>query len=184
MSNLNLILYGTFCENEPESHVTFCGENSIVKFFKDNHRTSYEVWKAIRRIMWDFSKFKVYPTEIYTPEKEQVMIFCKEDLSMSSTKTLKKFIYEPYPFEEYLEFEKILTSKETDDLSIRRKANFWWYISSKPVYYNLELVYYNWIAFMESNKELFIKTITNDHDNWWNKEPEIDRLSEHKRSLR
>lgn len=52
--------------------------------------------KAFRRLMYHFSEYEVFNTGIYTPEKDELMVFCKKSCSKEILQSISQYIEKPY----------------------------------------------------------------------------------------
>ncbi len=130
--------------------------------------------RSFRRIMYDFDKYIYTPTGIYTKENNELVLFSNQELTNEILEELIKFINNPYHLKEYSELEKIPHSSINDTGFKKLRTNFWWCITPGI----------DWMAFLNSNRELFEKGINNDYNNWWLEKPEEVRKQEYVKSLR
>lgn len=133
--------------------------------------------KAYRRLMYHFTEYEVFHTGIYTPEHDELMLFCRKDCATEVIQAIREFIEQPYHLKEYSELEKVPKARKEDTSYERRRSNFWWCIDIKESYGD-------WLAFLQPQSTLFTEAVKNDYQNWWlNKAPE-EREEEYKKSLR
>lgn len=132
--------------------------------------------KAYRRLMYHYSDYELFPTGIYTPEHDELMVFCKKDSKAQIIESIQQFINQPYHLKEYSELEKVPLAKKGDKSFDGRRTNFWWCIDTNESG--------DWMAFLKSYKPLFQKGITNDYNLWWLKKSPEEREEEYKKSLR
>jgi hypothetical protein len=130
--------------------------------------------RSFRRIMHDFNNYIYTPTGIYTKENNELILFSNQDSSNEIVDGLISFIRNPYHLKEYSELEKIPNSSVSDTGYNKLGTDFWWCIE----------LYKDWMAFLNSNRELFEKGINNDYNNWWLEKPEEVRHQEYVKSLR
>ena len=131
--------------------------------------------RSFRRILYNYDKSDYFNTKIYTPEKDELILFCNKDISDQTIEALHFFINDPYPLLEYTELEKIPTTRKNErKYRKKRFTDFWWCIDLNQ----------DWMAFLESNKELFAQGINHDYYEWWMQKPEEERENEIKLSLR
>ena len=102
-------------------------------------------------------------------DNNELILFSNGDLSSEIVNGLISFINNPYRLKEYSELEKIPYSSYN-----KLKTNFWWCVEFNK----------DWMAFLNSNKELFQKGINNDYNNWWLKKTNEEREKEYVKSLR
>lgn len=133
--------------------------------------------KAYRRLMYHFTEYEVFHTGIYTPERNELLVFCRKGCSTAIIQAIREFIEQPYHLKEYSELEKVPKARKKGTSYDRRRSNFWWCIDIKESYGD-------WMAFLQPQLTLFTEAVKNDHQNWWmNKTPE-EREEQYKRSLR
>lgn len=172
MAKLWLIQRGTFLEQG--KYLT--GTDGVVKL--DYMGSAQFEWhaipKAYRRLMYNFSEYEVFHTGIYTPENDELMVFCKKECKEEILQSIRSFIEKPYHLQEYSELEKIPKVKKGDEFG--RRTNFWWCIDIKP--------HGDWMAFLEPQLNLFMEAVKNDQNDWWLKKKKREREKEYKQSLR
>ncbi len=173
MANFWLIQRGTFKENG--THLI--GKDSAVSLdYMGSSEFEYDaIPRAFRRMMYHLPKYDVFHTGIYTPEHEEMMVFCKESSSQEILLSIKQFIETPYILQEYSELEKVPKAKKEDTDWRRRQSNFWWCIDINPNG--------DWIAFLEPHLKILTEAIQNDYQNWWLAKPLEQRNEEYKNSL-
>ena len=132
------------------------------------------IHRAYRRIMYNFANYIYTPTGIYTKENDELILFSNQESSNVILEALTSFIYNPYQLKEYSELEKIPNSSINDTECEKLWTNFWWDIEPNE----------DWMAFLNSNRELFEKGINNDYHNWWLEKTEDARKQEYIKSLR
>lgn len=132
--------------------------------------------KAYRRLMYNFSEYEVFHTEIYTPEHEELMLFCKKDCKDEIMQTIREFIEKPYHLQEYSELEKVPKARKGDTSYNGRHSNFWWCIDIKP--------HGDWMAFLEPQLKLFMEAVKNDQNDWWLKKTKRQRKKEYEEAIR
>ena len=174
MANFWLIQRGTF--NGIGKYLT--GSEGVVSL--DYMGSSEFEWgaipKALRRLMYHFSEYEVFNTGIYTPEKQELLVFCQKSCSTEIIQAISQYIENPYGLKEYSELEKVPKAKKEDTSYDGRFSNFWWCIDIES--------YGDWMAFLQPQKDLFKEAIKNDYQDWWlTKSPE-EREEEYKKSLR
>lgn len=131
--------------------------------------------KAYRRLMYHLPEYKIFPTGIYTPEKEELMVFCKKMCSAEIVQSIRQFIKKPYHLKEYSELEKVPRAKKEDTSYDRRRSNFWWCIDIES--------YGDWMAFLQPQEEQFLTAIRNDYQDWWLAKSPKKREEEYQKSL-
>lgn len=175
MAKFYLIQRGTF-KKEGNS---LTGSDGVVRL--DYMGSAEFEWgaipKAYRRLMYHFTEYEVFHTGIYTPEHDELMLFCRKDCSTEVIQAIREFIEQPYHLKEYSELEKVPKARKKDTSYNRRRSNFWWCI-------DITESYGDWMAFLQPQANLFTEAVKNDYQNWWlNKVPE-EREEEYKKSLR
>lgn len=130
--------------------------------------------RSYRRIMHDYNNYSCFNTGIFTPENDELIVFCNKEISDEIIECLNFFVNNPYKLKEYSELDKIKTSKKNDESWNKRKTDFWWCID-----YGIDFM-----AFLKSNIDKFSKGISYDYENWWLQKPESQRNDEYKKSLR
>lgn len=133
--------------------------------------------KAFRRLMYHFSEYEVFHTGIYTPENDELMVFCKKSCATEIIQSIRQYIEEPYRLKEHSELEKVPKAKKEDTSYDRRRSNFWWCIDIKSSYGD-------WMAFLQPQMDLFKKAIKNDYQDWWLTKSPKEREEEYQNSLR
>ena len=174
MANFELIQRGTF----KEKGKYFIGSDGVVSldYMGSSEFESGAISKALRRLMYHFSEYEVFNTGIYTPEKDELMVFCKKDCSMAIIPAISQYIENPYHLKEYSELEKVPKARKEDTSYGGRLSNFWWCIDIKEPYGN-------WIAFLQPHCKILTEAVKNDYQDWWlNMSPE-EREKEYKESL-
>jgi hypothetical protein len=132
--------------------------------------------KAFRRIMYHFDEYSLIATGIFSPEGEELMLFCKKEYSDMILEMVKEFISNPYSLKEYSELEKIPVAKKGDASWRGRTTDFWWNIDIRE--------YGDWMACMSSKADLLVKILNSDHNDWWMMKSEAEREKEYKDSKR
>ena len=174
MAEFYLIQRGTF-ENEGKS---LTGSDGVVSL--DYMGASEFEWgaipKAYRRLMHHFTEYEVFHTGIFTPEHDELMLFCRKDYSTEVIQAISEFIKHPYYLKAYSELEKVPTAKKGDTSYDRRRSNFWWCI-------DIEESYGDWMAFLQPQLTLLIEAVKSDYQNWWLNKASDEREEEYKKSL-
>ena len=132
------------------------------------------IQKSYKRIMHDFNNYVYTPTGIYTKDNDELIVFSNQEQASAIKDSLISFINNPFPIKDYSELEKIPNSSINDDEYTKLMTNFWWCIEMNK----------DWMAFLNSNKELFENGINNDYNNWWLKKSKSERKKEYVKSLR
>ena len=130
--------------------------------------------RAYRRIMHEFDKYIYTPTGICTKEKNELILFSDQEITNEILDGIISYVNKPYHLKEYSELDKVPNSSIKDTDYNRLSTDFWWCID-----FGID-----WMAFLNSNRELFEKGINEDYFNWWLKKPEEVRNQEYVRSLR
>ena len=163
-----LVQRGTF-NKEGE---TFSGINGIINL--DNMSSLEFGFNALpnsfKRIMYNFDNYDYKSTGIKTSHNDELILFSNKDNSDEIIDELNSFMTNPYILKEYSYLELIPDITRNDKLN----NNFWWCIDPTI----------DWMAFLNSNKELFEKGINNDYYNWWMLKDEETRKEEYKRTLK
>lgn len=173
MAKFWLIQRGTFKENGQ----ALTGPKGVVRL---DYMGSAEfefgaIPKAYRRLMYHFSEYDIFPTEIYTPENGSLVLFCREKYASDVIHGIQDFIKTPYSLKEFSELEKLPTAKSSDISIDYRRSNFWWCIDNN--------VNGDWMAFLKPHLNLFITVIKNDYASWWLNMPVEERDEEYRQSL-
>ena len=130
--------------------------------------------KSYRRIMYNMNNYNYTSTGIFTKENNELILFSNQEFVKEILEGINSFINNPYHLKEYSELEKIPNSSIKDYGIKKLRTNFWWCIEQNK----------DWMAFLNSNRELFEKGINNDHKNWWLEKTEEVRNQEYIKSLR
>ena len=176
MSKFYLIQRGQF----RDSGTNLTGRNGVVDL--DYMGSAEFEWgaipKAYRRLMYNFLEYEVFHTGIYTPEQDELLVFCNKNCSENVVQSIKEFIDSPYHLKEYSQLELIPTSKKNDtSWWNHRSTDFWWCIDKNNCHGD-------WMAFLKSSSEKFELAIKNDYQNWWLTMSPEEREDEYKSSLR
>ena len=131
--------------------------------------------KAYRRILFNSFEYGIFPTGIFTPEHENLYLFCRKNLSTDIIEEITQFVKNPYQLRRYSELEKVPIFPKDDTTFNHRNTDFWWCIDIKP--------YGDWMAFLQPQKSLFEKGFKYDHDKWWLKKSFVEREREYQKSL-
>ena len=126
---------------------------------------------SFRRLMYNFNDYDYKNTGVYTPENDELIMFTDNDLNVND---VIYFINNPYHLKEYSELEKIKTSHIYETGFKKRRSDFWWCIDQGR----------DWMAFLNSNRELFEKAINYDYNSWWLEKTKEQREEEYVKSLR
>lgn len=174
MAKFRLIQRETFLEQG--KYLIGSNEDGIVEL---DYMSSAEFeWgaipKAYRRMMYNFSEYEVFHTGIYTPENDELMVFCKKECKEEILQSIREFIEKPYHLKQFSELEKVPKVKKDEFLG--RRSNFWWCIDIKP--------HGDWMAFLEPQLNLFMEAIKNEYNDWWLKKKKREREKEYKEALR
>lgn len=174
MAKFRLIQRGTFLEQG--KYLIGSNEDGIVEL---DYMSSAEFeWgaipKAYRRMMYNFSEYEVFHTGIYTPENDELMVFCKKECKEEILQSIREFIEKPYHLKQFSELEKVPKVKKDEFLG--RRSNFWWCIDIKP--------HGDWMAFLEPQLNLFMEAVKNEYNDWWLKKKKREREKEYKEALR
>ena len=173
MEEFYLIQRGVFHESDRKSLI---GPGGVVRLYPMGS-AEFE-WGAIprayRRLMYHYKEYEIFNTGIYTPEKEELIVFSKKDCASKVIQGIRLFIEQPYILKEKSELEKIPNAKRGDTSYNRRITDFWWCID----------LYGNWMALLKPQYDLFKEAVESDYQNWWMKKTPEEREEEYKQSLR
>lgn len=174
LSNFWLVQRGTF----NKSGSSLLDEDGIVMF---HYMGSSEfqfgaIPKAFHRLLYHYPKYSVFHTWIFTPEHEELMLFCRIDYAKVIKRALRDFIKHPYELQERSELEKIPKVRKNDTSYNRRISNFWWCIDIKKPYGN-------WIAFLRPQLEMFTEAVENDYRNWCMTRTPEEQEEEYRKAL-
>lgn len=175
MAKFYLIQRGTF-EKVGKS---LTGSNGVVNldYMGSSEFEGGAILKAYQRVMYHFTEYDILHTEIYTPEHDELMVFCRKDCATEVIQNIREFVQRPYHLKEYSELEQVTKAKKEDTSYDCRYSNFWWCI-------DINKSYGDWMAFLQPQSNLFTEAVKNDYQDWWlNKSPE-EREEEYKKSLR
>ena len=174
MANFWLIQRGTF----RETGKFLTGKDGIVSlhYMGSSEFEWGAIPKAFRRLMYHFSEYEVFNTGIYTPENDELMVFCKKSCSTEVIQSIRQYIDKPYHPKEYSELEKVPKAKKEDTSYDGRRSNFWWCIDIKS--------YGDWMAFLQPHSEKLLEAVKNDYQEWWLAKSPEEREEEYKKSLR
>ena len=114
---------------------------------------------SLRRMMYHFEKYEMFKTGIFSPEGEELMVFCTKEKSTDIIRMLKEYIDKPYELKEFSELEKIPTAKADDTSWQGRCSDFWWCIDRKGLG--------DWMACMSSTSEKLLAALRHDYQFWW-----------------
>lgn len=174
MSKFRLIQRGTF---KNEGKYLLDPDGVVNLDYMGSSEFEFEaIPKAYRRLMYHFTEYEIFPTEIYTPEHDELMVFGRKDCAEKIIQSIKGFIQNPYALKEYSELEKVPKARKEDTSYDCRRSNFWWCI-------DINESYGDWMAFLEPQSTLFTGAIKNDYTDWWLKKSSKEREEEYKKSL-
>ena len=128
--------------------------------------------RAFTRIMYNLGDYIYINSKIFTKEKNELILFSNKKQAIKVLKSIKSFINNPYQLKEYSELDKISNSSIYDKGYKKLSTNFWWSIE------------YDWMAFLNSNKDLFARGIIYDYYNWWLAKSFDERKKEYAKSLK
>lgn len=175
MAKLRLIQRGIFQDNG----IGLTGEDGVVDldYMGNSEFECGAIPKAYRRLMYNFDEYEIIHTGIYTPEHDELLVFCLKNYAQYITQAISEFIDTPYHLQEWSGLEKVPKAKKEDTSFSSHTTDFWWCI-------DIEAPYGNWMAFLSPRLNLFMKAITNDYQNWWLKKTKKEREEEYRKSLR
>ena len=130
--------------------------------------------KAYRRIMHNYLNYDIFGTNIFTPENEELMLFCRKDRATELKESIQAFIEHPYHLKEFSELEKVPKAKKEDTGFSRRRTDFWWCI---------DIGIGDWMAFLKPKEQQIKKALKKDYEEWWLMKPEEEREEKYKKSL-
>ena len=173
MTNFWLIQRGIFkkdCSQSPE------GLDSIVylDYMGSPEFERGAIPKAYRRIMYHFNDYQLFHTGIYTPNRKELLVFCKKDCCDKIIGAIKEYVTNPYPIKTFSCLDKITTAKKSS--WERKRCDFWWCIDQ-------DKTYGNWMAFLEPCQTVFWENINWDFQNNWLKLSHQEREDAYKNSL-
>lgn len=177
MRKFSLIQRGTF-QKESKGIYFLIGEDGVISL---DYMGSAEfefgaIPKAFRRLMYHYTEYEVFHTEIYTPEHDELMVFCRKNYAKEIIPAIQEFVEKPYYLQEYSELEKVPKAKKEDTSFMgHRYSNFWWCIDIKSSG--------DWMAFLQSQSDIFTQAIKNDYQDWWLKKTSKEREEEYNKSL-
>ncbi len=173
-----LIQRGRF--NGSRGTFLFGREGSIALEYMGSAEFQYgAIPKALRRLMGDFPEYKIFQTGIFTPEKDELLVFCREKYSEPLIGAIRDFIAHPYQLKEHSELEKVPKARGNDTSFTGRRTNFWWSIDKSS-----DEKCGDWMALLASSRQIFEDSISNEYNEWWLKKPPEEREKEYKDSLR
>lgn len=175
MAHFWLIQRGKFVTDKPAKSLNI-DQNISYDYMGSAEFEWGAIPKAFRRMMYHFHKYVTVHTGIFSPDGEELILFCKNEHADLILSMVKEFIANPYSLKEYSELEKIPVAKNNDTSWRGRVTDFWWNIDSHE--------YGDWMACMSPNADLLVKILTADHADWWMSKPEEEREKEYKDSLR
>lgn len=164
MTKFNLVRWGSF----KEEGKSLKGLEAVVMiYYGYSKKMEAQLLKAYHRLMYHFTEYDVFHTEIYTPEHEELLVFCKKDCSTEVIQAIQ----------EHSKLEKVPKAKKGDTSLNGVPRNFWWCI-------DIQETYGDWIAFLQPKSNLFINAVKNDYQNWLMSKTPEEREEEYKESLR
>jgi hypothetical protein len=180
MARFWLIQRGTFKEETGKvlTGKNLIGPNGIVTlhYMGSSEFQFAAIEKAYRRLMYHFSEYEVFHAGIYTPENDELLVFCKKSCSTEVIRSICQYIEKPYHLKEYSELEEVHKAKKGDTSYDRRHSNFWWCIDIKS--------YGDWMAFLQSHSEQLLRIVKESYQNWWLVKSPEEREEEYQKSLR
>lgn len=126
--------------------------------------------RAYRRIMSQFEQYKLMATDITNINGVPLNIYCRGDQYEDIVTSLKDFIKSPYNLKEWTNLDKSFDKAWT-----KQTTSFWWCVDKGN----------DFMFFFGANDRAsdFMKTITNDYENWWLAKDEEVRKTETKDSF-
>ena len=174
MAHFWLIQRGRFATDKPVKTL-FIDQNIRYDYMGSAEFEWGALPKSYRRIMYNFNKYVTINTGIYSPEGDELILFCNKEHSNQIRQMVVDFISAPYALKEYSELEKFPTARLGDTSRNGRRTDFWWCIDIKQ--------YGDWMACPASKINTLVETLTKDHTNWWMCLSGVIRDKEYKKSL-
>ncbi len=132
--------------------------------------------KAYTRMLYNFLEYDFFNTGIFTPENEELIVFCKKTCSEAIINEIREFIEKPYRLKEYSELEKIPKATRDDKSYNGRRSDFWWNI-------DITETYGDWMAFLSPQKERLKKALEYEYNAKWIIKGEEEREKLYRDSL-
>ena len=115
--------------------------------------------RSYRKIMENYKDYVYVNTGIYTLDRDELILFVNKKISDDVLESIKSFIENPYRLKEFSELEKIPKSSKENEYM---RTDMWWCIDNDN----------DWMAFLNSRRELFLKSIANDYERYLKTVPE------------
>lgn len=193
-----LIQRGKF-NNNLETATSFLGGRSECLINPDYMGAAEFEWGAVprayRRIHGQFDKYSLHITDLVTTGGVPFCLFCRTDRYEVILEEIKRYIREEYRLKEWSNLPchfKALSENAGEWSKGHRKyelqTNFWWCIDVA----NLECknswdnIVGDWIGFTGATdrQKAFMRVLNKDHESWWMRMPEVDRLEEFQKAFR
>ena len=174
MGKFWLIQRGTFLEKG--KYLT--GKNGVVSldYMVSSEFQFSAITRAFRRLMYHFPEYEVFHTGIFTPERDELMLFCRKSFSEETIQAIHEYIQNPYHLKEHSDLEKVPKAKKEDTSYNGRHSDFWWCIDIKELYGD-------WMAFLQPQSKLLTEAVKNDYQDWWLDMSPEKREEEYQKSL-
>lgn len=173
MAKFRLIQRGTF----RKSGKYFTGKEGVLdlEYMGSSEFEFGAIPKAFKRLMYHFLNYEVFSTGIYTPEHDELLVFCRKEFAEEIIQLVQQYIQKPYQLKEYSGLDKIPKGKGDQKYDCLNSTNFWWCIDIKS--------YGDWMAFLQPQSELLVNSLKNDYEDWWVKKDAQTREADYRESL-
>ena len=192
MSNrFYLIQRGTFNKNLKEATALFGSSSSYL--IDPDYMGSAEfefgaIPKAYRRIIHQYSDYKLHITDITTVRGVPFCIYCRDEYYEEILTAIKEYINKPYNLKEWTNmeyhFRELNTTNQfdVDRYKYAIRTNFWWCIDINKNGHHIG----DWMAFIGATdrQNRFTEIISNDYSNWWMKKTPEEREDDIKKAYR
>ncbi len=134
--------------------------------------------KAYNRLMHNFKEYNYVHSNIYSPEHDELIVFCKKSCSHEIVHGVRELVDNPY-YSHQLKtpcyIEQITKERSSLPDYLIHQPNCWWCFDTG--------FYGDWIALLRSLQPEFQRAINLEYNNYWLTFPEEDREAEYKWSL-
>ena len=130
------------------------------------------------RILYYAQEYSIFHTGIFTPENDELCLFCKKHYAKDLVDSLRSFMENPWELQEFSQLQYVPSYKQTDDEAEpfgHRTSDFWWCFEENEAG--------DWMAFLMSKAKYFKDAINYDYVNWWLKKSPEDRREEYKKAF-
>ena len=158
----------------------FLNEDSIIELprFFTFEFSFHSLMCSYQRILYRAQDYNIFHTGIFTPEGEELYLFCNQCYVKDLIELLNSFMQNPWELQEFSQLEYVPRYKKDDlesNFYCRRTSDFWWCFDETEAG--------DWMAFLSPNAEYFKNAINYDYVNWWLKKSPEDRREEYKKAL-